>query len=158
MSNFLAVGNNEPTPDNLPDEIKKIINDGKKKAGFNPDGTPISDPTDTNQASEVEQAMQHICQQTGEHYYASETIPGGLIHWIRICMTCGHKDNKDLNEQVKTLIRTEKLKLLAELDKSMPTAEQLTTKYGYHMPDKQYGYKLALHDIREVLAKMEAEL
>ena len=69
----------------------------------------------TNQASEDEQAMQHICQQTGEHYYASESIPGGLIHWIRICMTCGHKDGKDLNEQVKTLIRTEKLKLLAEV-------------------------------------------
>ena len=56
------------------------------------------------------------------------------------------------------IIRTEKLKLLAEVDKSMPTAEQLTTKYGYHMPEKQYGYKLALHDIREVLAKLETEL
>lgn len=59
---------------------------------------------------------------------------------------------------VMKLIRTEKLKLLNKLDKSMPTDEQLTTKYGYHMPDKQYGYKLALHDIREVLAKLEAEL
>ena len=48
--------------------------------------------------------------------------------------------------------------VLDRLDKSMPTAEQLTTKYGYHMPAKQYGYKLALHDIREVLAKLEAEL
>lgn len=75
----------------------------------------MTEPTDTNQASEDEQAMQHICQQTGEHYYASESIPGGLIHWIRICMTCGHKDDKDLNEQVKTLIRTEKLKLLDEV-------------------------------------------
>ncbi len=75
----------------------------------------MDNPTDTNQASEDEQAMQHICRQTGEHYYASESIPGGLIHWIRICMTCGHKDDKDLNEQVKTLIRTEKLKLLAEV-------------------------------------------
>ena len=69
----------------------------------------------TNQASKGEQAMQHICQRIGEHYYASESIPGGLIHWIRICMTCGHKDDKDLNEQVKSLIRTEKLKLLAEV-------------------------------------------
>ena len=59
---------------------------------------------------------------------------------------------------VEAFIRTEKLKLLNKLDKSMPTDEQLTTKYGYHMPDKQYGYKLALHDIREVLAKLEAEL
>lgn len=48
--------------------------------------------------------------------------------------------------------------VLDRLDKSMPADEQLTTKYGYHMPDKQYGYKLALHDIREVIAKLEAEL
>lgn len=59
---------------------------------------------------------------------------------------------------IEGLIRTEKLKLLDKLDKSMPTAEQLTTKYGYHMPQKQYGCKLALHDIREVLTKLEAEL
>ena len=64
----------------------------------------------------------------------------------------------DDTDDIIALIRTEKLKLLAELDKSMPTAEQLTTKYGYHMPEKQYGYKLALHDIREVLTKLEAEL
>ena len=56
--------------------------------------------------------------------------------------------------EMRQLIRTEKLKLLNELDKSM----QLTTKYGYHMPEKQYGYKLVLHDIREVIAKLEAEL
>ena len=59
---------------------------------------------------------------------------------------------------VMSIIRTEKLKLLDELDKSMPTVEQLTTKYGYHMPERMYGYKLALHDIREVLTKLEAEL
>lgn len=40
---------------------------------------------------------------------------------------------------------------LDRLDKSMPTPEQLVTKYGYHMPEKQYGYKLGLHDIREVI-------
>ncbi len=54
LNNFIAVGNNEPTPDNLPDEIKKIINDGKKKAGFNPDGTPM-----TNQASEDDRLKQY---------------------------------------------------------------------------------------------------
>ncbi len=59
---------------------------------------------------------------------------------------------------VMSIIRTEKLKLLDELDKSMPTVEQLTTKYGYHMPERMYGYRLALHDIREVLTKLEAEL
>jgi len=59
---------------------------------------------------------------------------------------------------VMSIIRTEKLKLLDELYKSMPTVEQLTTKYGYYMPEKQYGYKLAVHDIREVLTKKEAEL
>lgn len=58
---------------------------------------------------------------------------------------------QEAKEAIQTIIRTEKLKLLAELDKSMPTAEQLTTKYGYHMPEKQYGYKLGLHDIREVI-------
>ena len=57
-------------------------------------------------------------------------------------------------KELLAIIRTEKLKLLNELDKSM----QLTTKYGYHMPEKQYGYKLVLHDIREVIAKLEAEL
>ena len=50
MSSFIAIGNSEPTPEDLPDEIKKIINDGKKNAGFNPDGTPMSNTTDTNQA------------------------------------------------------------------------------------------------------------
>ena len=59
-------------------------------------------------------------------------------------------------DAIQSLIRTEKLKLLDKLDKSMPTAEQLAIKYGYHMPEKQYGYKLALHDIREVLTKLEA--
>ena len=41
--------------------------------------------------------------------------------------------------------------VLGRLDSSMPTPEQLTTKYGYHMPEKQYGYKIGLHDIREVI-------
>lgn len=65
---------------------------------------------------------------------------------------------KSLEAYVTTRVKEALEEMLDRLDKSMPTAEQLTTKYGYHMPDKQYGYKLALHDIREVLAKMEAEL
>ena len=48
MSDFIAVGNSEPTPDHLPEEIKKIINDGKQKAGFNPDGSPMT--TDNTQS------------------------------------------------------------------------------------------------------------
>ena len=47
MSDFLAVGNSEPTPDHLPEEIKKIINDSKRGAGFNPDGSPMT--TDNTQ-------------------------------------------------------------------------------------------------------------
>jgi len=102
----------------------------------------MTEPTDTNQASEDEQAMQHICQQTGEHYYASESIPGGLIHWIRICMTCGHKDDKDLNEQVKDLIRTEKLKLLEQVEAAID--------------DGKRSHSMAI--IRTALTKLEAEL
>ena len=109
--------------------------------------------TDTNQASEDEQAMQHICQQTGEHYYASESIPGGLIHWIRICMTCGHKDDKDLNEQVKTLIRTEKLKLLAEVKEQ--AGEYELNMRGFF--DKDVSDQITAVPL-EALTKLEAEL
>ena len=93
----------------------------------------MSNLTDTNQASEDKQT---------KAIYEAMQIP-----YL-----------SERHDAIKDLIRTEKLKLLNELDKSMPTAEQLTTKYGYHMPEKQYGYKLALHDIREVLTKLEAEL
>ena len=100
--------------------------------------------TDTNQASEDELLAQ-ICKIFNVFPDELEyNLPGGI--------------GTGKANELLALIRTEKLKLLAELDKSMPTAEQLTTKYGYHLPEKQYGYKLALHDIREVLTKLEAEL
>ncbi len=109
----------------------------------------MNNPTDTNQASELETKVIEIVA----------TIPmftGAKLNeigWEKY-----GENEKDAIAKLLELIRTEKLKLLNELDKSMPTAEQLTTKYGYHMPEKQYGYKLALHDIREVLTKLEAEL
>ena len=105
--------------------------------------------TDTNQASEDEQrTLDDILSQAFTDG-ASDTMWQNDKH-VEIFATA----KKELHD----FIRTEKLKLLDELDKSMPTAEQLTTKYGYHMPEKQYGYKLALHDIREELTKLEAEL
>jgi hypothetical protein len=111
----------------------------------------------SNQASEDEQAMQHICQQTGEHYYASESIPGGLIHWIRICMACGHKDDKDLNEQVKALIRTEKLKLLAEVRERVVGENEPE----FNTPKPEIG-NMVRNRLREdqidLLTKLEAEL
>lgn len=89
-----------------------------------------------------------------------------LVVWTFPCADCGEvgcpymygDDRKELETRVRALINQQIKSVLDELDKSMPTAEQLTTKYGYHMPEKQYGYKLALHDIREVLTKLEAEL
>ncbi len=105
--------------------------------------------TDTNQASEDElRTLDEILSQAFTDG-ASDTMWQDERH-IEIFATA--------KEELLDLIRTEKLKLLAELDKSMPTAEQLTTRYGYHMPEKQHGYRLALHDIREVIAKIEAEL
>ena len=103
----------------------------------------MNNPTDTNQASEDE-----LREQLADK-----------LEWYSRYRERGQDDDMDRAfDDILALIRTEKLKLLNELDKSMPTAEQLTTKYGYHMPEKQYGYKLALHDIREVLTKLEAEL
>ncbi len=118
----------------------------------------MTEPTDTNQASEDEQAMQHICQQTGEHYYASESIPGGLIHWIRICMACGYKDDKDLNEQVKALIRTEKLKLLAEVRELL--IDRIPVYDGDDSFGKEYqaGYNSMAHATRTMQLQQSAEL
>ena len=100
---------------------------------------------DTNQASEGEQrTLDDILSQAFTDG-ASDTMWQNDKH-VEIFATA--------KKELQSLIRTEKLKLLNELDKSM----QLTTKYGYHMPEKQYGYKLALHDIREELTKLEAEL
>ena len=106
----------------------------------------MTNTTDTNQASEDELQRYHLSSCA-----KYETLRGIYPNDRRLTgdpCSCG----------IEALIRTEKLKLLAEIDKSMPTVEQLTTKYGYHMPEKQYGYKLALHDIREELTKLEAEL
>ena len=110
----------------------------------------------SNQASEDEQAMQHICQQTGEHYYASESIPGGLIHWIRICMTCGHKDGKDLNEQVETLIRTEKLK--AQIDILQEGVSESKEFCGEDVDINLGWVNFKLNKLQQSLDKLEAEL
>lgn len=67
-----------------------------------------------NLVDDEPQAAQHICQQTGEHYYASESVPGGLIRWIRRCMTCGHYDSKDLNEQIETYVHQQQQKAVRE--------------------------------------------
>ena len=112
----------------------------------------MNNPTDTNQANEGDKAMQHICQQTEEHYYSSESIPGGLIHWIRICMTCGHKDDKDLNEQVKTLIRTEKLKLLSEVRE-----KAFNGGLSFELDDSQIVIEVET-DLESIITKLEAEL
>ena len=101
--------------------------------------------TDTNQASEDElRTLDEILSQAFTDG-SSDTMWQNDKH-VEIFATA--------KKELEALIRTEKLKLLNELDKSM----QLTTKYGYHMPEKQYGYKLVLHDIRELIAKLEAEL
>ena len=108
--------------------------------------------TDTNQASE--DIRNHISRSICHEAYSSEYEElTSIAKWTHDTLV-----DEIIMPAINALIRTEKLKLLNELDKSMPTAEQLTTKYGYHMPEKQYGYKLALHDIREVIAKLEAEL
>ena len=106
----------------------------------------------SNQASE--DIRNHISRNICHEAYSSEYEElNSIAKWTHDGLV-----DEIIMPTINALIRTEKLKLLAEVDKSMPTAEQLTTKYGYHMPEKQYGYKLALHDIREVIAKLEAEL
>ena len=72
-----------------------------------------------------------------------------------------HPHNLSLDETVEVLLNWHNKQVeevLDRLDKSMPTPEQLTTKYGYHMPEKQYGYKLGLHDIRDVIETERAKL
>ena len=54
-------------------------------------------------------------------------------------------------EAIMEIVRKQTLEMLDRLEKSMLTAEQLTTKYGYYMPDKKQGYRLALHDIIETI-------
>lgn len=104
MSDFIAVGNSEPTPDHLPEEIKKIINDDKRKAGFNPDGTPMT--KDTNQASEDElRTLDDILSQAFTDG-ASDTMWQDERH-VEIFATA--------KKELLALIRNEKLKLLAEV-------------------------------------------
>ena len=99
----------------------------------------------TNYKEKVDEIERHFRAAWKQTRHKTVQVPAYGLAW------------HETKQAIQSLIRTEKLKLLDELDKSIPTAEQLTTKYGYHMPEKQYGYKLALHDIREVLTKLEAE-
>lgn len=47
------------------------------------------------------QATQHICQKTGEHYYASQSVANSKRNiWIRICLNCGDIDGKDLDTYI----------------------------------------------------------
>jgi hypothetical protein len=109
----------------------------------------MSKPTDTNQANEDElRTLDDILSQAFTDG-ASDTMWQDERH-VEIFATA--------KKELQALIRTEKLELLNELEKSMSTVEQLNTKYGYHPPERMYGYKLAVHDTREVIAKLEAEL
>ena len=65
------------------------------------------------QQSNVEEpiASQFHCQASGDHYYASNSVPSSqLINWVRICMTCGDVDGKDLDNEVTRLIKEADLK------------------------------------------------
>ena len=89
--------------------------------------------SDTNQASEdeiremIERLLRFNCPDgcDGNGSYPETGSDGdweqGQCQW---CFEYG----MPARDAIQSIIRTEKLKLLDELDKSMPTAEQLTTK------------------------------
>ena len=60
--------------------------------------------------------------------------------------------------QAKQAITSLMKELVAEAKEQLPTSEQLTTKSGYHVPGKMYGYKLGLHDAREAIDQFEQNL
>ena len=61
-------------------------------------------------------------------------------------------------ERAKQAILRWAAKVLEDVKEQLPTSEQLTTKYGYHMPEKMYGYKLGIHDAREAIDQFEQNL
>lgn len=64
---------------------------------------------------------------------------------------------KVLDEAKQAILRLA-VQALKDIKEQLPTSEQLTTKYGYHMPEKMYGYKLGLHDAREAIDQFEQNL
>ena len=70
----------------------------------------------------------------------------------------GYLDSKNYLPEKREAITSLMKELVAEAKEQLPTSEQLTTKYGYHVPGKIYGYKLGLHDAREALDQFEQNL
>ena len=70
----------------------------------------------------------------------------------------GYLDSKNYLPEKREAITSLIKELVAEAKEQLPTSEQLTTKYGYHVPGKIYGYKLGLHDAREALDQFEQNL
>jgi len=136
-----------------PDEIKKIINDGKKRAGFNPDGTPImskpySQPgekcTDTNQASEDELDTILTLLENSVSMDTSRRMVGGRSG------ESPKTTHARAKAAIQSLIRTEKLKLLAEIRE-----RELGLDYG----DKTSDYLINRSaELKAELTKLEAEL
>ncbi len=40
---YIAIGNNEPIPDNLPEELKNIIRQGRREAGWCDHGNKLNE-------------------------------------------------------------------------------------------------------------------
>jgi len=70
----------------------------------------------------------------------------------------GYLDSKNYLPEKREAITSLMKELVAEAKEQLPTSEQLTTKYGYHVPGKIYGYKLGLHDAREAIDQFEQNL
>ena len=70
----------------------------------------------------------------------------------------GYLDSKNYLPEKREAITSLMKELVAEAKEQLPTSEQLTTKSGYHVPGKMYGYKLGLHDAREAIDQFEQNL
>ena len=70
----------------------------------------------------------------------------------------GYLDSKNYLPEKREAITSLMKELVAEAKEQLPTSEQLTTKSGYHVPGKIYGYKLGLHDAREAIDQFEQNL
>ena len=165
MDNLTAIGNSEPTPDNLPDEIKKIINDGKREAGFNPDGTPMSNPTNTNQASEDElrESIDALLEQVIHIGYVQGYNQLAQMAGVAPYNHIQPLEPEEAKTAIQELIRTEKLKLLAEVRERVVGEDLSHRSLGTKLRGVIYNTQIDSVNIlkeeqREELTKLEAEL